>query len=609
MKSKKILTILLSLAIMFTFMPAMAFASTNSSTQTVKWDSTYSNAELTLKSDTSVSYTYPATKAYSNTAGTGWVQATASDGTVSDSYKMARLGFSTTNPETARFYDLDGAKLSDKTGGTESLFTVTTYSRNDFMTKFGYNDSTLGWISKQKSSSPNVWGLQTKNNVDANSTEKQFAELAGWTVEFDPWAQFDVTNTGAQTIQVPISVEFDKANAGLTIDATEDTNRYYECKNADKLAPVTITIAAANATPETASFYFDGKTNDYKLATSVATGASTGTISVVDPATSQAKALSYDGSAFTLKMVEAEGLSVKYQVLKNGVYVDTDEVSVTDKAATATNVKAIVTKGTKSVTYTMALQVTGAAGAPTFDFNDDVDFEDYKYDAPTYDGFVVAAGEEYDPMSFIKVYPHATTTQGVTTVTDADKAATAANAEELKKFFADFYTVEKSTKAAYPDFEILEIKAKKLTGAERATLANTYKQLISNLGLSAYEQNTAAINTKVSVYLKPATQDYEVTFTKAIASKTYKGSKTTKKGKLKKNQTIQFAAEASNGKDVKYKLINVNTSKITINSTTGKVTLKKGLAKGTYKFKVKAYVPGNSVIAYEVQNVTIKVKK
>ena len=55
--------------------------------------------------------------------------------------------------------------------------------------------------------------------------------------------------------------------------------------------------------------------------------------------------------------------------------------------------------------------------------------------------------------------------------------------------------------------------------------------------------------------------------------------------------------------------MNVNTSKITINSTTGKVTLKKGLAKGTYKFKVKAYVPGRSDWNYETQSVTIKVKK
>ena len=51
--------------------------------------------------------------------------------------------------------------------------------------------------------------------------------------------------------------------------------------------------------------------------------------------------------------------------------------------------------------------------------------------------------------------------------------------------------------------------------------------------------------------------------------------------------------------------------KITIDKTTGKVTLKKGLKKGTYKVKVQAYLvnPWHGQIISENQAIKIKVKK
>ena len=49
--------------------------------------------------------------------------------------------------------------------------------------------------------------------------------------------------------------------------------------------------------------------------------------------------------------------------------------------------------------------------------------------------------------------------------------------------------------------------------------------------------------------------------------------------------------------------------KITINKTTGKVTVKKGLKKGTYKMKVKVMAAGNADYKASVwKTVTFKVK-
>lgn len=69
-------------------------------------------------------------------------------------------------------------------------------------------------------------------------------------------------------------------------------------------------------------------------------------------------------------------------------------------------------------------------------------------------------------------------------------------------------------------------------------------------------------------------------------------------------------AEASNGAAVKYKLINAD-DKIKIDKTSGKITIKKGLAKGTYSIKVKAYVPGMNEFGYaqETQAIKIVIKK
>ena len=83
----------------------------------------------------------------------------------------------------------------------------------------------------------------------------------------------------------------------------------------------------------------------------------------------------------------------------------------------------------------------------------------------------------------------------------------------------------------------------------------------------------------------------------------------------KKDQTIKRAkaikVSGAKGK-VTYKKVSVNKKaadkKITIKASSGKITVKKGLAKGTYKLKVQVKAAGGSGYASATQNVTVKIK-
>lgn len=93
---------------------------------------------------------------------------------------------------------------------------------------------------------------------------------------------------------------------------------------------------------------------------------------------------------------------------------------------------------------------------------------------------------------------------------------------------------------------------------------------------------------------------------------TVKGSTKGKNGKLKKTKTLAVSKVIAFTKKGQGKLTYTKASgnkKITINKTTGKVTVKKGLKKGTYKVKVKVKAAGNTNYkASAVKTVTFKVK-
>ena len=112
------------------------------------------------------------------------------------------------------------------------------------------------------------------------------------------------------------------------------------------------------------------------------------------------------------------------------------------------------------------------------------------------------------------------------------------------------------------------------------------------------DDDTDTVNY-VNVSKEKKSQTIKVTISKKISAKKIK----------KKAQSFKLSAKSTSGKKVKYKLVKGN-SKIKFSASSGKITVKKGTKKGTYKIKVKMTVSGNDQYkAYSTtKTITIKVK-
>ena len=135
----------------------------------------------------------------------------------------------------------------------------------------------------------------------------------------------------------------------------------------------------------------------------------------------------------------------------------------------------------------------------------------------------------------------------------------------------------------------------------------------------AYKNNTKAGKGTVTVTgIKNYTGETDVQFTinKGVqkitkvtpATKTYKANAKTKKLAAKKTFTLKATATPKKGGGkVTFKKANkVGGAKIKV-SKAGKVTVKKGLAKGTYKVKVKATKAANANYKKATKTVTVKI--
>lgn len=90
-----------------------------------------------------------------------------------------------------------------------------------------------------------------------------------------------------------------------------------------------------------------------------------------------------------------------------------------------------------------------------------------------------------------------------------------------------------------------------------------------------------------------------------------KGSTKGKKGKLKKTKKLKISKVIkfkNTGQGKKTYIKSSGNKKITINKKTGKVTVKKGLKKGTYKVKVKVRAAGNANYKAVTKTVKFKIK-
>jgi hypothetical protein len=566
MKHRKFITILLSLAIMVTFMPTMAFA-------TVTWDDEYKTptSNLTSAGVQKAKYTWSdgvsgRIKVQSVWAGTATYGETA--------------GFDDTDNGTKYFYDLDGAKLT--ADGGKAIATTLTVSQ--YQNLFGKLEVTLTQPSYTVETGKTA-GKSERITADANGVFR----LGAFT--FTPDSNYD----SAVTTDQDVTISFKKSTnvkSGIGDDGCEDV--------LGDLPVIKVTVKADAKKIEQAKFYFDGQD-------STKVGLTVGTWGNKDFG-STPYTVPYDGAAHTLVMTPVEGYSVAWSVFNasTGHYDSVNEVSITDVASKDVSVKATVTKAATATTkaetyaYTFNTNITPQKGA-TFGFVSDTEMK-----------YAVKEGTEYDPYDFIEVEVPAASDK--TDAAKAYRAAVKANEALFKEFFKAYYgvtAVPAKLDANNITFVIGEYSDKVKTGKE---VDKKFEQLLANF------KTTAKDGFDVDSYthwfeIVPAEEWCEIEFTQSPTSKVFSGKSTIKKGKLKKNKSFTVKATSSNGVAVVYKLINA-PEKITIDKNTGKITCKKGLKKGTYKITVKAYVPKtfynnveNNIFPQELHNIKIVVKK
>jgi hypothetical protein len=303
----------------------------------------------------------------------------------------------------------------------------------------------------------------------------------------------------------------------------------------------------------------------------------------------------YDGNEHTLVASEVEGFTVTWAEY-NKTTGEYDAVGacpvVKDVMAKRIQVKATIswvtttTTGSSTTTTTnthdevFTLKVDTAAPTPKYAF------------APGNDGtssYTLTAAQAADPTAWVVL----------------DNGDIDADKEELKAVFNELYTV-KVTKNAIDEniqewtFGTVDDFDAALEASEKA-----HETLFANYGIMAKKGLVAGANNKVRVTVVDTNYD-EINFTNA-PNMTYKVKKAKK---LKKTKSFTVAAVAKSGKTVTY-TIDSPSKKIAINAATGKVTVKKGLKKGSYKVIVKAHTEaGNGYQAgYAERALTIKIKK
>ena len=151
-----------------------------------------------------------------------------------------------------------------------------------------------------------------------------------------------------------------------------------------------------------------------------------------------------------------------------------------------------------------------------------------------------------------------------------------------------------------------------LTGTTNATNAGSYtaKAALKTDDNYTYKWSDDTTEAKTIIWtITPAANPLKI----KAKTATVKGSTKGKKGTLKKTKTLAVTKVIkfiSKGQGTKTYVKKSGNPKIKIAKTTGKVTVKKGLKKGTYKVKVKVKAKGNSnykASTWKVVSFTVKV--
>jgi hypothetical protein len=612
MKSKKIITILLSLAIMVTFMPMMAFAATESHVYTgVTWASDFHSVTVGIKDTYSsgivktdtVEFQYldpkgvAATKAeynkYMNSyqygeeegrklfvAFDGYDQNGASKFNlfygivkeVSQAYGAQKAYLEEAGAEyfwDADIYAANGSYLFDvytpdkpalagelsKTAFDAS--TTQIYVNNRYTDKFGRYTVDAGDYS--------AW-FATKDKVrPANENPVKVVAVNGWYVNTDAEDFWTVTYPAYD------AYEYDTVNgkaANRPLQATVTLNEaaikaYYGSTALVGTAAGTVDFVANVGTPDN-DYFTDWYLEDNDTYNK-------------DYPTTYDNTITYDAKSHGVVFYHMpKNVSVKYYVQKDdgkgykapkdADWVDTFP-GIKDSGTYYVNIKFIAEKS--KVEYVLPGDYDGSSYYLPYS----------KVVVKPFTVEVVAKqgqfNSEYGKLSKTELEAALAALFDVKDTPDSQ--------DKVKEAFQKYLVLEGVFEDAGYGYVYAGVNAKKLSDDTELAKA-----------LSNYVFGTDSIELKV--------EKAENDITIKTSAKTVKGVNKAKK--LKKTKSFKIAYENEFGK-VKFTKVSGN-SKITV-STAGKVTVKKGLKKGTYKLKVKAYVKGTANYKKAVETKTINV--
>jgi len=570
MKIKKLLAVVLSTAIMLTFMPMMAFAdATPEAKAKASFNETYTKVSMagyvdTVTGEEVPAYSYNTVRYYDNA--TGAIVVTPDPATDVD-WPVPQVSTS--------YYDLGVAEFADANDKT-------------LKAEYAFGKYAMGSFQFVKLNVPAYVANKTAAAGGYEVAAAQFAPLTGlkanWTGKAVGDEEFKANERVEQSFTISLEGTYNSQvqDDGVALVGT--------------IPAKAVKVNAPSADPaQDAQYFFDNKD-----AGTTGTGASK----------TNPMAVYYDGEAHTFTASAVDGWTASYSVFdaQTGKWNPTT-VTLSEIQKDPTYVKVDWTKAgatapdnTKARYFYVNLK---AAGDFVVGFiPGEEGFNGIVYSVP---------GSDYDAASYIDASGYVTYRKGMTDeqkaaaklLDAATEKAVAKNKAALIAWFNELYEIKATVSKSNPNAVDLEIDTKDLTSKERTAIAEKYAATLAcfdGFNIDPDEATVALNGVDLS--------DYEIEFTQAPAKKVIK----TKKSKTTKNVSIAIKAECKNGTVVKYKLINAPKKNITIDPNTGKITVKKGTPKGTYSFKIKAYIPGSynyfdRTSVSEIQSIKVVVKK
>ena len=307
----------------------------------------------------------------------------------------------------------------------------------------------------------------------------------------------------------------------------------------------------------------------------------------------------YDAAEHVAYIADIKGYAIKYQKYdaKAGAWIDIDKVSWKNATNTAVDYRATLTPiavdpktpiiAESDFPTLKIAKVNPYNVLPTVKWSMSNNWDKMK------DGdYIMSEEQAKDPAALL--------------LFDNDFAA---DLEEIKAYFNDTYIIDKVISPIDKTKQTWQIKDNWANVSE--DVKAKYATLIANYGTLAHDglkADTAVMDVLVSDEAATNTDTNEdivdITFAPGMTYKVKKAKK------LKKTQSFTVEATTKSGKAVSWVLQTPN-KKISIDATTGLVTVKKGLKKGTYKCKVTARTEKGLgfAAAQDTAELIIKIKK